>query len=404
MTILSVYIFLGGFSVADDKNEQALQDFLLDIECLEPLSKWTGRFNLFDILKITRAEIRHSNILSWLLDPNENHGLGASVLEGFVQYVIKSFSDNEDVFQTLLMDYYDFVVLREWKNIDLMAISDEGKFVLCIENKIDTGEHDDQLNRYREIVEKKYPDYRKMYIYLSPEGLEASDSNNWHNMSYEDVLGIIEKARKNVKLLPEVALLIDNYIETIRRNIVSDKELEIICAKIYAKHKKALDLIYENIPDKASELADIFLSWARDKTQEGEIEVVEEKCIKSYTRFKTSTMSEIMPDSVEADSGWDTKNHYFYEIRNIEGKKYFMQFMLSSKNMTDEQKNICDKISAKYEPKVKKDNWQWRTCYSTDFVTVDEELSEKEIKNNLDSMFAEIKEFEKNVKKLFATK
>lgn len=55
-------------------DEEALQDFLLDIDCLDELLPWTKRFNLFDVLKISRTEIRHSNILSWLLNPNENHG------------------------------------------------------------------------------------------------------------------------------------------------------------------------------------------------------------------------------------------------------------------------------------------------------------------------------------------
>ena len=30
-----------------------LKEFLLDIECLDPLAEWTSRFNLFDILKIS---------------------------------------------------------------------------------------------------------------------------------------------------------------------------------------------------------------------------------------------------------------------------------------------------------------------------------------------------------------
>lgn len=60
----------------EKKDEEALRKFLADIECLDALSPWTERFNIFDILKISRTEIRHSNMLSWLLDPNENHGLG----------------------------------------------------------------------------------------------------------------------------------------------------------------------------------------------------------------------------------------------------------------------------------------------------------------------------------------
>lgn len=251
----------------EEDNAKALKDLLLDIECLDPLSEWTSKFNLFDILKITRTEIRHSNMLSWLLNPNENHGLGDSIIRGFIHYVVTSFSEAADVFDTLLMDCHDFVIQREWRNIDVLAVSIDEKFVLCIENKIDSAEHDDQLNRYRKIVEEVYPDYKKMYIFLSPEGTESSDPEFWCSMSYQNVLGIIENARKKVKLLPDAALLIDNYVETIRRDIVGDEKLAQICAEIYAKHQKALDLIFENRPDRASDLGDIIKAWATAKTE-----------------------------------------------------------------------------------------------------------------------------------------
>ena len=68
------------FTDSNLSNEEALQDFLLDIECLNELQPWTGHFNLFDVLKISRTEIRHSNMLGWLLNPNENHGMGDAFL------------------------------------------------------------------------------------------------------------------------------------------------------------------------------------------------------------------------------------------------------------------------------------------------------------------------------------
>ena len=96
-----------------DENKKALSEFLLDIDCLEPLADWTQKFNLFDILKIAEAEIRHSNILAWLLDPNENHGLSDRIIKGVVQYGVSvSEKLKPDVFKLLLMEYHDFVVLR----------------------------------------------------------------------------------------------------------------------------------------------------------------------------------------------------------------------------------------------------------------------------------------------------
>ena len=63
-----------------ESDKEALLKFMQDAECLDALSKWTNDFNIFDVLKISRTEIRHSNLLSWLIDPNENHGLGDSFL------------------------------------------------------------------------------------------------------------------------------------------------------------------------------------------------------------------------------------------------------------------------------------------------------------------------------------
>lgn len=155
------YIYSDELCIDEQDGAKALKEFLLDIECLDPLSEWTSKFNMFDILKITKTEIRHSNMLSWLLSPNENHGLGDSIIRGFIQYVVTTFPDDTDIFDTLLMDCYDFVIQREWHNIDILAVSNNAKFVLCIENKIYSGEHDNQLARYRKIIEDTYPDYNK---------------------------------------------------------------------------------------------------------------------------------------------------------------------------------------------------------------------------------------------------
>lgn len=86
---------------ANLSDEEALQNFLLDIDCLDALLPWTKRFNLFDVLKISRTEIRHSNILSWLLSPNENHGLGDAFLKTIIQTAVQNDDAGKyDVLQT----------------------------------------------------------------------------------------------------------------------------------------------------------------------------------------------------------------------------------------------------------------------------------------------------------------
>jgi hypothetical protein len=380
------------------EEELALKDFLLDIDCLDPLAEWTRRLNMFDILKITRTEIRHSNILSWLLNPNENHGLSDNCIKGIIQFVVTSYNVDLDVFETLLMDCHNFIVQREWRNIDILMISPEEKFLICIENKIDTGEHDNQLIKYRKIVDDTYPDYKKIYIYLSPEGSEPSDIEFWYPMGYQDLLDIIENARNKVKLLPDAELMINNYIEAIRRDIVGDERLIKICSEIYAKHQKALDLIFENKPDRAFEVAEIFRKWAIEKTEKGEIEVVLDKCTKTYTRFKTKFMSELLPDAKEARSGWNAKNHYFYELKNIGGNEFMIQLVLSSRNISDELLAVCERINTYFPSRQQKVTWLWRTPFSTKKSKIGDEVSEEKIFEQLDKKIDELKAFESELR------
>ena len=372
----------------------ALKEFLLDIECLDPLAEWTSKFNIFDILKISRVEIRHSNMLAWLLNPNENHGLGDSVLRGFIQYVIVSSEEDTDIFEKLLMDCHDFIVQREWHSIDILASSEKERFVICIENKIDSGEHDDQLNRYRKIVEDNFPGYEKMFIYLTPKGEEVSDPINWYVMSYQDVLNVIENAKRKAKLLPEAELLIGNYTDTLRRDIVGDERLAKICAEIYNKHQKALDLIFENRPDRASDVADIFKRWAAEKEAQGKLIYDARLSGKTSVRFKTAKMSKILPDAEDAVSAWGTHNFYFYHISNIDGKEFFMQLVLNAQNIPKRLRDVCDRINEFYPSKKRKTNWQWHTVYTTKHSKIEDEVMEEKIFEQLDKKLEEILAFE----------
>lgn len=380
-------------------DEESLKRFLLDIDCLNQLDEWSNKFNLFDVLKITRAEIRHSNLLSWLLTPNENHGLNDSIIKGFIQFAVTSFTNTaDDVFDTLLMDCRSFILFREWRHIDILAVSDREKYILCIENKIDTGEHDNQLARYQKTVTEAFPDYRVTYIYLSPSGSEASLADAWLSMSYSDVIQIIETACKKSKLLPEVEMLINNYVETIRRDIVGDERLAKICSEIYVKHKRALDLIYANRPDRASDIADFFKNWGIQKAKEGEIVLLRDKCTKTYTRFKTSAMSEILPDAAEAQSGWNTKNHYFYELVNNVGTEFYIVLSLSARNIPEDLRKVCDEINIYYPSRQQKANWQWRTPFKTSVSKIDQNTTKETIDELLNQKLDEIKTFENELR------
>lgn len=375
----------------------ALRDFLLDIDCLDPLDEWADKFNLFDVLGIARMEIRHSNILGWLLDPNENHGLGDAVIRGFLSHVATASGGGVDVFDVLLLDCHDFTVRREWRNIDILAVSASEKYAICIENKIGTGEHDNQLNRYRGIIKTQYPAYRHAFVYLSPDGSEPSDPEHWCAMSYRDVLDVIEAAKAKTRLLPDIELLVDNYIETIRRDVVGDERLEQICAEIYSKHRRALDLIYEHRPDRASSLAATIRAWAEQRDSEGKIVLDKGKCNKTYTRFTTPGMTAALPDTDEPSSAWGTRNHYFYEVVNNGGESFKSWISVNQCGAGTELEGRFESLFKHAASRPKRSNWAYHVPFATQECAFDEEMTEGEIFRQLDKQLEKMLKFEARI-------
>lgn len=138
-------------------------------------------------------------------------------------------------------------------------------------------------------------------------------------------------------------------------------------------------------------IAGIFREWAMARA-EAHLNLA--KCNRTYTRFTTPGMSAILPDLLNAPSDWNTDNHYFYEIINRNGKEAYIQFAISSKNITDEFRAICDKINEFYPEKIGKEEWRWRTPFKTSNINIPEDLSKDIIVARLDSSMDEILAFE----------
>lgn len=361
------------FKDIDLSDEEALQDFLLDIDCLNELQPWTGHFNLFDVLKISKAEIRHSNMLGWLLDPNENHGIGEAFLKAVVQeMVVKDTDGRYDVFQTLLLDFYSFTVYREWKNIDILLVSDQDKFLIAIENKIGAHEHSNQLNRYRTILEADYPEYRKMFIFLTPDGDDPSDVENWDVLSYAAIADILSGKADELELQPDVELIIRNYLDVIRRDIVEDQKLIEVCNKIYARHKKALDLIFEYRTDGRSQFADSIRSTLLEMATEGIIDFSTENSSGSYFTFHTALMNQCLPALLTPNSSWGTKFVYQYWIC-LRDNRMSGVFELGGWNVPeDTMKTIQEMIDLLKPNDKRKENFKYKRIFRTKWYEIKE--------------------------------
>lgn len=131
-----------------DQNIASIDRFLADNPEFESLSARLSQFNVFRALNIEKVEIRHSNVLAWLLDPDESHGFSNIVLRRLLSNILLM-SDKTikalSAAKVELLDFSDIEVLREWKNIDILIIDRFNKIILFFENKIYSGESTGQL-------------------------------------------------------------------------------------------------------------------------------------------------------------------------------------------------------------------------------------------------------------------
>lgn len=170
-----------------------------------------GHADLFGVLNISRAEIRHSAMIAWLLDPIARHGLGS----GFIDNVLRhTFSDES-------FDRVDSAVPKceyaiNGGRVDIVVFAKT--FTLVIENKIDSPEGDDQCDSYHAAF-KNHPN--SYFILLKPgddpptsasgEALQA-----FRVLQYADVRTLLADALKRAQPADGRHIAVD-YLQTLDR-------------------------------------------------------------------------------------------------------------------------------------------------------------------------------------------
>lgn len=291
----------------------------MDIEVLDQLESRVNEFNAFETLGLVSTEIRHSNMLGWLMSPKENHGLGDLFLKKLIQEIFyyhqHSFQNAKlGLIDISLMDYSSFQVRREYRNMDLLLQSEAQNIVIAIENKIWSKESSHQLKDYFTKVQQEFPTYHQIFLFLTPSGERPSNELEWISISYEYVLEALEKSLilKKDQLTPSVEFFIKQYEEILRRYVVGDKELERICRDIYFKHRKALDLIIQYKPDVFSDIATSLQEKLRTYPN-----IRMDSSNKTYIRFSTDKIERL----IENKGSWtDSGRILLFEIQNRNGK------------------------------------------------------------------------------------
>jgi hypothetical protein len=251
--------------------------------------------NIFRILNISKTEIRHSNFLSWLLDPYESHNLRDAFLKRFLSDISVELD---------LTSFETIEIRREWRNIDILIIT--GDIVVCIENKVESNEHSDQLSRYKRIVRESFPSKDQIFVYLTPKQSEASDKE-YISYSYEQIASILDRMISlfSRNITSEVLQYIKDYIEILKLEIMQNHEFSKLAIQLYNRHKDTFDFIFENRPD----IATFFSVFFKAAIEENGWIICSDN--KGLFRFLTPKLKSILP---EMGGGWSQKDSFGFEL------------------------------------------------------------------------------------------
>lgn len=280
----------------DQRNEFDALDFI-------------GRLRLGEGRDLWGREEFHSDVLAWLLDPRESHGLGDHFLKCFLHCVgVRPASRASDWSAT--------EVTREWPNeidgqlgyLDILVVNEAQQFLCAIENKVFSDEHSEQLTRYRRALEDYYsPCFTRRYVFLTPQGTHPSrkkERKHWTPVSYSTVCKIIQRILDTNDIAGNdgVHAFLRQYATTLRRNIVPDTSVAQQARRIYLEHWKAVDLIVAHKPDWVAEAK----QWLKKAVAQQERWTLDLEA-PNFVRFRSKDWDQY--EVMHTGSGWAPRSN-----------------------------------------------------------------------------------------------
>ena len=232
---------------------------LFDLEndtTFQLLNQQVNSFNTLKILKLEHHEIRHSNILSWLLNPKENHNLRDYFLRKVVEHLILIDENNTnpqyakvaDILNHSLMDSHVYREVKTTNNryIDLLIVNQQLKTIFLIENKFYSTESENQLDDYLDYIQKTFEGFTIIPIYLTLDGEEPSNSL-YYILTYERIESILHTVLilYQDQLSNPVYKFIEDYDQLLKERFYPNQDQIVQAIEIFRNHKQTINTLYD---------------------------------------------------------------------------------------------------------------------------------------------------------------
>ena len=225
-------------------------------------------FNVFRILKVETLEVRmHSAFIAELLNPKGSHGQNDTFLRLFIERFCFKLNQFDSINCNSNVELHTAFISKdgsEGGRIDII-VTDQRHNKIIIENKIYTGDQDQQLIRYHNH------DPNADLFYLTLDGKTPGDTSkgnlkdnvDFRCISYkQDILIWLEACRKEVTVNPIVRESITQYINLIKylTNQTINRSMQIELNDLIKSNLEASFTIKDNLNNALNEVVKDYTS------------------------------------------------------------------------------------------------------------------------------------------------
>jgi hypothetical protein len=191
---------------------------------------FTPHLDVLQIFGLTAAELRHSRVLAWFLNPFAEHEQGSV----FLRALLRLLNDKGARFQTTVpTDSEDYIVERERHERTDISVYRSGRFAVFVENKVHHSERTlqvaDMISALVKLADAEgIPLQSRFAVFLTDHGgspetgpsddVAGFDRRNLVPLRREDVFSAFYKALKNETIAsPLLENLLSCYVNSIHR-------------------------------------------------------------------------------------------------------------------------------------------------------------------------------------------
>lgn len=182
-------------------------------------------------------EIQISNMLAWLLDPSQAHGLGDHAIKSILtragqceeaanlpandRRFLAASNIHSLGFSSMVVATEVDVGLKDARDrLDVLIVDAVANFYIAIENKFGARQSEEQLKKYRKGLEKLFPGFRGVHIFLDSYEA-AADDELWLPIGYDWLSEFLRRCEQQDSVSDSVRLTLAQF-----RAVVEEEDEE----------------------------------------------------------------------------------------------------------------------------------------------------------------------------------